>query len=184
MPHATHPTREILLDAGVRLAERKSLLDTSVDEIVRQAKVAKGTFYVHFADRTAFVVALHRRFYDELNAAIDAAVEGLPPGAERLQRGALAYLDGCLRSKAVKAVLLEASTVADIAHEVTARSTYAAARAARDFKAMGSVPAEGSARLFVAMVSEVALAELANRGPDKALRAALWKLAGLAPRRR
>lgn len=179
MPRETHPTRESLLDAGVRLAERQNLLQTSVDHIVREAGVAKGTFYVHFADRTAFLVAIHRRFYDELNAAIDAAVEGLSPGPERLRRGALAYLDGCLRAKAVKAVLLEARMLSEVAHEVALRSTHAAARAARDFKAMGYRHPDACGRLFVAMVSEGALAELEHKRADRGVRAALWRFAGV-----
>jgi AcrR family transcriptional regulator len=55
--------------------------------------VAKGTFYVHFADRDAFVDALHERFHARVQAAVAKATDGVPPGPEQLVRGAEAYLD-------------------------------------------------------------------------------------------
>ena len=184
MPDESHPTREVLLDAGVRLAERKRLLDTSIDEIVREAGLAKGTFYVHFKDRTALLVAMHRRFYEKLNAEIAAAVAGLPAGPERLRRGALAYLDGCLNAQAVKALLLEARVLDEIAAEVATRTTQSAALASRDFRAMRQPNPKQCGRLFVTMVAETALAELDRHAADAKLRAALWTLGGIGAARK
>src|SRR5262245_54238783 len=88
MPTATEPvshrTREALLDAGVAVAELHGLAGMSVNRVVAQAGVAKGTFYVHFADREAFVDALHGRFYARVGEAVAAAVGEAPPGPERL----------------------------------------------------------------------------------------------------
>ena len=44
-------TRESLIDAGLRLAERTGLAGLSVNLIVGEAGVAKGTFFHHFGDR-------------------------------------------------------------------------------------------------------------------------------------
>src|SRR3954451_15611380 len=98
----THPTAEALMDAGIAVAEQHGLAGLSVNRVVAQAGLAKGTFYVHFADRDAFVDALHARFHAEVDAAGGAAVDGVPAGPERLVRGAEAYLDVCLRDRAVK----------------------------------------------------------------------------------
>src|ERR1700722_4368306 len=81
-------TREALLDAGAALAEEHGLAGVSVNMVVARAGVAKGTFYVHFKDRAAFVDAMHARFHGRVQAAVDDAVAGLPPGAGRRFRAA------------------------------------------------------------------------------------------------
>src|SRR5690242_18163986 len=108
MPSDDHPTRIALLDAGFHLADDDGLTSISVDRIVAAAGVAKGTFYVHFADREAYLVALHRQFHDRLRQAIRDASAGLPPGRERLRASTTAYLDGCLDAIGVKGVLTRA----------------------------------------------------------------------------
>ena len=101
-------TREALLDAGVALAEEHGLAGASVNMVVARAGVAKGTFYVHFKDRAAFVDAMHARFHARVEARVGEAVAGLPPGAERLFRASEAYLDVSLANRGVKALSLEA----------------------------------------------------------------------------
>lgn len=101
-------TRDALLDAGTVIAERHGLGGLSVNQVVAEAGVAKGTFYVHFDDRDAFVDALHARFHARVQEAVARAVDGVPPGAERLLRAAEAYLDLCLADRGVKALTLEA----------------------------------------------------------------------------
>ena len=43
--------RQSLLDAAYALFKEQGLAKTSVDEIVRGANVAKGTFYLYFHDK-------------------------------------------------------------------------------------------------------------------------------------
>src|ERR1700751_6027937 len=69
-------TREALLDAGVAVAARDGLAGLSVNRVVDEAGVAKGTFYVHFADREAFVDALHARFHERVEQAAARATGG------------------------------------------------------------------------------------------------------------
>src|SRR3984885_9571282 len=91
-------TREALIDAGLRLAERTGLAGLSVNLIVQEAGVAKGTFFHHFGDRASYLPALHREFHERLATQIEAAIDGMPPGRGRLTRVAHTYLDGCLRA--------------------------------------------------------------------------------------
>jgi TetR/AcrR family transcriptional repressor of nem operon len=113
-PAARHRTHQTLLDAGVAVAEREGLGGLSVNRVVAQAGVAKGTFYVHFADREAFVDALHEAFHERVRGAVAAATAGVPAGAERLVRGVEAYLDVCLADRAIKALALEARAAAQL----------------------------------------------------------------------
>jgi AcrR family transcriptional regulator len=155
-----HPTADLLLDAGVAVAEQHGLAGLSVNRVVAEAGLAKGTFYVHFADRDAFVDALHARFHGQVDAAMSRAVDGVPPGPERLILGIEAYLDVCLRDRAVKALALEARSDPALSALMATRHDRFAAVAAPSLKAMGWPDATAAAQLLSAMASEIAVREL------------------------
>ncbi|MEZ2133160.1 MULTISPECIES: TetR/AcrR family transcriptional regulator [unclassified Sinorhizobium] len=71
--------REELMDAAQKLFLEKGFAATSVDEIVRDADVAKGTFYLHFKSKDDILAALQQRFIVLFLEYIDAAVHALPP---------------------------------------------------------------------------------------------------------
>jgi len=148
-------TRDALLDAGTVIAERHGLGGLSVNQVVAEAGVAKGTFYVHFADRGAFVDALHARFHARVQNAVGQAVAGLPPGPERLLRGADAYLDLCLADRGVKALTLEARAGGTLSAAMSERVERLTRTVAPSFRAMGWPDATASAQLFTAMTSEI-----------------------------
>jgi TetR/AcrR family transcriptional repressor of nem operon len=155
-----HRTYEALLDAGIAVAEREGLAGLSVNRVVAEAGVAKGTFYVHFTDREAFVDALHARFHERVAQAVAAASAEVPPGAERIVCGVEAYLDVCLADRAIKALSLEARTESALTASMAARHERAAAAAIPSFKAMGWPDAKAAAQLLAAMTSEIAIREL------------------------
>jgi AcrR family transcriptional regulator len=176
MVDESHPTRRRLLDSGLALADHKPLTAISVDDIVRGADTAKGTFYVHFTDRSAFLVALHARFHEHLRDAIRSSAGSAKPGLQRIRRSTVAYLDGCLTASGVKAMLASARGEPAIADEVARSNDRFARAAASDFRAMGREYPLETARLFVAMTAEVALLELDRGRPDAKLRRALWRM--------
>ena len=153
-------TREALLDAGVLVAERHGLVGLSVNLVVAEAGVAKGTFYVHFDSREAFVDALHARFHSRVEEAVGTATEGLPAGAERIVRGAEAYLDVCLEDRAVKALALEARSDPSLGPSMAKRHERFALSAVPSFKAMGWPDAAAASHLLAAMTAEIAIREL------------------------
>lgn len=166
-------TRQQLVRTGLELAEQTGLAGMSVNLIVEHAGVAKGTFFHHFGDRTQFLLALHREFHDQLFAEIMQVAADLPPGRERLLAAADAYLDGCLRHRGVRSLLLEARAEPAIATEIAARNQQVSRVTAADFRAMGwTRPAEGAA-LWNGLVVEAALLELVAGGRRTAIRDAL-----------
>jgi AcrR family transcriptional regulator len=68
-------TRAALVDAGMRLFDTLGVEQTSVDQIVAAARVAKGTFYVHFEHKTDVLL---ERAAGLISALTDA---GLPHDA-------------------------------------------------------------------------------------------------------
>jgi len=153
-------TRMSLIDAGLRLAERTGLTGLSINLLVEEAQVSKGTFFHHFGDRASYVLALHREFHDRLLTEIRQATSQLEPGRDRLVVSANTYLDGCLRDRGVRALLLEARADPLIAEEVGARNISIAKLIQADFKAMKWPYPYECAQLWVGMTAEAALIEL------------------------
>lgn len=169
---ASHPTRRELLDAALAVADRGGLDELSVREVTRQAGLAKGTFYVHFPDRAALLVELHRRFHDDLFAAIAATTSADKPGPARAQARISAFLDGCRRQPGVRAMLLHARSEPAILAEAARRNDQAAQLLAGDLEGATEHPMD-TARLLVAATAEAALHELNAGRPLPRMRGAL-----------
>lgn len=171
------PGRNALLDAGQRLLGSADLARISVNAIVAEAGMAKGSFYQHWPSRSEYLRALHARFHDDLQQSITTAMGDLPPGRDRLEAGMNAYLDGCLADPATKALLVQSRTEAGLSDLVAARNQGSATLILPDLTALGWAPPEPVAVLLVAAVAEIALIELAGGKRDKQLRRGLLRLA-------
>lgn len=66
--------RDELMDAAEALFLKKGFAATSVSEIVEEADVAKGTFYLYFKTKDDILAALRSRFVDGFCAKIDVAM--------------------------------------------------------------------------------------------------------------
>lgn len=81
-----HERRDELLDAAQRLCATVGYDALSIEQLTRDAGVAKGTFYYHFASKTDMLGALVQRYAAALFAELDAAASGLTgTGAERFR---------------------------------------------------------------------------------------------------
>lgn len=178
-----HPTRLELLDAAVQLAEREGLQALSVARITDAAGHAKGTFYVHFPDRAAFLVAMHRWFHDTVFSQVIADTAGDPPGTERARQRLVAFLDACRSLPGVRALLVEARTDPAVAEEVQRRNRQAANMLASDLAGTCTHPRE-TARLLVIAAADIAGRESAERRQLATAREALLTLVSDAPRER
>jgi TetR/AcrR family transcriptional regulator, transcriptional repressor for nem operon len=168
-----HPTRHQLLDAAMTIAENDGFAALSVGKITRASGLAQGTFYVHFADRSSLLVALHARFHDDLFARIGTI--GGPPGHERAAARITAFLDGCRQQPGVRSMLLDARNEPAIRAEVRQRNDQSARALAADLRPATSDngSALNRAVLIVAATAEVASRELDAKRRIPQLRAAL-----------
>src|ERR1700757_642925 len=69
-------TRARIFASAVRLFAEQGYADTTVDRIVRDAGVAKGTFFVHFATKEAVVTELVRNQIRAARRARDKVLAG------------------------------------------------------------------------------------------------------------
>ena len=81
-------TRAQLVSAAYSLFSRQPVESVTVDDVVKEARVAKGTFYVHFDDLQALTTAMA----DELIKSID---DLLQPGRLSLSKPAYRIAFGC-----------------------------------------------------------------------------------------
>ena len=96
---------ERILAAAAALIQRDGYDRTSVDDVAREAGVAKGTIYLHWASREELFLAVLQRERDAVRADVSArlAAAGSEPGLRALLRhSALALMARPL----MKAVLL------------------------------------------------------------------------------
>lgn len=96
---------EHILDAAAALITRRGYEATSVDDVAREAGVAKGTIYLHWRSREELFLALIQRERDAIRADVSARLTGAggEPGLRALLRhSALAMMARPL----MKAILL------------------------------------------------------------------------------
>ncbi|MFE7800908.1 TetR/AcrR family transcriptional regulator [Nocardia sp. NPDC057440] len=166
------PGRTALLIAGTVVAEREGLQRLSINAVVAEAGMAKGTFYRHFVNRRSYVIALHRRFFDSLSQKVMAALVGIPPGLERVGLSLDAFLDACLDARGTEAFMVQARTDPDLREEIRRRHEIFVAVGQPDMVAVGWPDPNAASQLKVAMVAEICIAELDVRRPRRDLRRA------------
>ncbi|VUD64852.1 putative HTH-type transcriptional regulator YxaF [Thalassocella blandensis] len=65
-------TPEKIMDVAQKLILREGFHGVSVDKIIEQAGVSKGTFFYHFKSKDTLAVTLLKRFLGEVNTYIEA----------------------------------------------------------------------------------------------------------------
>lgn len=78
-------TRALIMEAGVRVLDRTNFFDIGVDEIVQEAGLARGTFYIYFRDKYDLLAALARRVNQELFEQSHVHLEGPTAPYDRIR---------------------------------------------------------------------------------------------------
>lgn len=112
-------TRERVFAAALRLFDERGYEETSVEDVVRAARVARGTFYVHFPTKDDVLVELIRRTDAKICARMRAA--GRRPRGLRavLRATAKAFADAWRGRRALlpHAGAVAMRRIAGVAHE-------------------------------------------------------------------
>jgi TetR/AcrR family transcriptional repressor of nem operon len=175
------PGRNALLDAGRVVLAAQGIAGLTINAVVAQAGMAKGSFYTHFADRAAFIFELYRAFYDAQVLVYVEATTGLTAGAERLRVGMDAFLDGCHGRPDAMVLLGEARFASGLEDAVAEQSTEIGRLVIEDLTAIGWPDPLATALLLAGAGSEVAMAEARTGTTRPELRAAFHALAAGRP---
>jgi AcrR family transcriptional regulator len=78
-------TRNALLESALRVLDQKNFTEVTVDDIVCEAGLARGTFYIYFKDKYDILAALARRLNDELFARSHIEIDRHAPAYDRIR---------------------------------------------------------------------------------------------------
>lgn len=107
----TESTRQALVDSALDLFTKRGYASTSLDAIVKRAKVTKGALYHHFSGKQALFEAV---FHDVETGALTelaAVVDGDGTPWQRAVAGVDAYVRVCLQPAYQRIVVHEAPVV-------------------------------------------------------------------------
>lgn len=99
-------TRAALLRAGESLLAERPIDAIAVDDLVRAAGVAKGSFFNHFSDKAEFAGAVAAEIRLRVEQKVGAVNAGREAPAERLVRGVCAYIQFARENPAETRALL------------------------------------------------------------------------------
>ncbi len=104
-------TRGLLIDVAREHFTRNGYAATSIDDIIRQAGVARGALYHHFPGKEALFRAVYETVEGEVVARVmEAAVAKASPW-ESVRAGLSAFLDACLQPDFRRIVVLDSVSV-------------------------------------------------------------------------
>src|SRR5690349_12896317 len=83
---STLPTREAILDATDRLLGRLGYQKTTIDDLAREAGIARRTVYLHFPSKEEIFLASIDRVVERLLAELGSIASGGGAANERLRR--------------------------------------------------------------------------------------------------
>ena len=117
-------TRALLAAAAYSLFARQAVESVTVDDVVNEAGVAKGTFYVHFDDLQALTAAMA----DELIKSIDGLLEpdrlSLSKPAFRIAFGCCGFIDKALTDPVWAKVMARMTVAASKGGEMARRHLF------------------------------------------------------------
>lgn len=99
--HAPPPLEETsrrarLVKAADRVLRAKGYRETTIANIVSEAGVAKGTFYLYFDNKQELFLEVLRSAVRALEEHLEEALDGVSGPVDRLKRRALSYMRGYL----------------------------------------------------------------------------------------
>jgi len=85
MSHQVEPTREAILDAAEKLFGRFGYRKTTVQEIAEEARIGKGTVYLHFESKESVALSTIDRLIQRVVDRLEEITAGEEPADERIR---------------------------------------------------------------------------------------------------
>jgi AcrR family transcriptional regulator len=105
-------TRANLLEAAYRVFARKEADAVTIDEIIAEAAVARGTFYNYFQTREEVLTAVAAALSDEMNHNLWAQAAAIDDPAERMAIAMRQFLHQAMRDSTWGWVIVRSGLVA------------------------------------------------------------------------
>ncbi len=177
-------TRSQLIEAARALYSRAAIEAVTVDEVVEEAEVAKGTFYVHFASLAELQTAVADELAHEFDELLQPRRQAILDPIERIAAGCGAFVVEALRSPAWGALVSRgAVTMPNFAMGARKRLIEDVQRASADGQ-LGDVTPELAFEFAIGIVLQAMQAAAEGRiAPSQApnVVAAILRAIGVAP---
>ncbi|HEY7596667.1 MAG TPA: TetR/AcrR family transcriptional regulator [Actinophytocola sp.] len=166
----TESTRKALVDSALDLFTKRGYAGTSLDAIVKRARVTKGALYHHFSGKQALFEAVFDEVETAAMKALTEVVDGDGTAWERAMAGIRAYVRVCLDPAHQRIVIHEAPVVMgwERWREAEEHFSYGLVRATvealLDAGEIEPLPVEVTARILFGALS--AGAEIIAGSPD------------------
>lgn len=111
--------RDKMLYAALHLFTTKGFKETSILEIVEQARVSKTTFYQYFKSKEELLVSLFQQLAEEMIEAVENAVQQEKKVTYKAYAGIRRYIEICVdRSPVAQLLLVESVGVSQAVEKV------------------------------------------------------------------
>jgi AcrR family transcriptional regulator len=102
--------REKVIASALKLAEKGSFRDLTVDGIARSAGLSRSAFYTHFQDKQELLLVAVEEASEQLHEMADRWWHGVGPPAERVRRAIEGFVSVYAEHAAVLRIAAEVST--------------------------------------------------------------------------
>ena len=106
-PDVSAERRAQIVDAALACFSRKGYNNTTMDDIVAESGLSKGSLYWYFDSKDELFEAAVASFFEELGQEALASLDQYPTATGKLRGGALALADFCRKAQGLFALLLE-----------------------------------------------------------------------------
>jgi AcrR family transcriptional regulator len=104
-------TRQLLVSVARELFTEHGYAETSVEEIIQRAGVARGALYHHFPGKEALFRAVYEAVQADTATRVVTAALGLQDPWGAVRAGLAAFLDACLEPEFRRIVVLDSVSV-------------------------------------------------------------------------
>jgi len=186
-------TRRALLAAARHEFAAQGYAGSSLDDIVRRARLTKGALYHHFKNKAALLEAVYVEMEEELAVRVSrAVVDAGDSAAARLEAAIGAFFAASAEPAYARIVLRDAPLVLDPVHgreidqAIGLGLVVELVSGMRDAGLIGPLPTVTTARMLLAAVSEIVTAMAHAEDPAGVQREGMTVIAaiidGLRPR--
>jgi AcrR family transcriptional regulator len=102
-------TRQQLIESATRAFVRQGFVDCSVEDIIQEADISRGTFYAHFKSKKAVFAAIIGQSIEGRLTATDVSHVDVPLVRDRIELSVRLFLDSFHRAQGLSMVIEQAA---------------------------------------------------------------------------
>lgn len=99
--------KKVILDAAEKIIAQRGFLEMTMDQVAREADVAKGTVYIYFKNKNSLCAAVNARLNREMNEVVKEKMDLCKTGSEKIVASGTGVVEFSLKNPQKWNVLAE-----------------------------------------------------------------------------